>query len=542
MEHLDTKRKLTIMVAIMASMLFAALNQTIIGNALPRIVSKLGGMSYFNWVFTIYMLTSSITAILVGKLSDIYGRKPFLLIGIGLFVTGSLLCGTATDIFQLILYRGFQGLGGGMIMSTAFTSVGDLFPPRERGRWQGALSAAFGVASVLGPTLGGYIVDHWEWHWIFWIFLPVGLVAFLLIWWLFPSVSRKENEPIDIAGSVFLALTITPLLLAFSWAGSKYAWSSPTIIGLFGGSILALILFVWVERKAKNPVLPLHLFGNPMFTLSNLVNFTLGVGMFGAIIYTPFFIQGVIGTSATRSSFVTIPLTLSMVVASIIGGQIVSRTGKYKGLALFGILLMAVGMYLMSLLDTDATNGAVVLYMIIIGTGLGIAFPIFTLTVQNAVEHRHLGVATSSSQLFRQMGGTVGVAVMGTILSGHMKDEMSRLTAQHPAQPAPSPVLAQKLSDLNNPQILLNPDRLAQIRNSLPESMAGMFDHILQMLRTTLAHALDSVFFAGAIVLFAALIFTLWLKEIPLRTSNQGGDTPPREKSASHVVQEQASP
>lgn len=285
--------------------------------------------------------------------------------------------------------------------------------------------------------------------------------------------------------------------------------------------MLALALFIWVELKAKNPVLPLHLFGNRVFTLSNLVNFTLGIGMFGAIIYTPFFIQGVIGTSATQSSFVTIPLTLSMVVASIIGGQIVSRTGRYKGLALFGILLMAGGMYLMSLLDTDATNESVVLYMIVIGTGLGIAFPIFTLTVQNAVEHRHLGVATSSTQLFRQMGGTVGVAVMGTILSSHMKDEMSRLAAQHPTQPAPSPALAQKLSALHNPQILLNPDRLVQIRNSLPESMAGMFDQIVLMLRTTLAHALDSVFLAGAIVLFTALVFTLWLKEIPLRTSNR---------------------
>ena len=233
MHHLDMKKKITIMAAIMVAMLFAALNQTIVGTALPRIVADLGGMEYFNWVFTIYMLASTVSAILVGKLSDIYGRKPFIIAGLIIFIIGTFLCGLSQNIVQLIIYRGIQGLGGGVIMSTAFTAVGDLFPARERGRWQGLMSAVFGLASVFGPTLGGYIVDHAAWNWVFWIFLPIGVVALVMIWMMLPATVKREGESIDYLGSVFLTTAIVPLLLAFSWAGVKFEWVSFEIIGLF---------------------------------------------------------------------------------------------------------------------------------------------------------------------------------------------------------------------------------------------------------------------------------------------------------------------
>lgn len=524
MEHLEQRKKITIMIAIMAAMLFAALNQTIVGTALPRIIAELGGMEYFSWVFTIYMLASSITAILVGKLSDIYGRKPFILIGIGIFIVGSFLSGLSDTIIQLIIFRGIQGFGGGMIMSTAFTAVGDLFSPRERGRWQGIMSAVFGLASVFGPTLGGWIVDNADWHWVFWVFLPFGIIAFILIWMMFPAVERQAKEPVDYFGSLFLTLTIIPLLLAFSWGGTEYEWDSVQILGLFSATILSLIVFIMIERKVKSPVLPLNLFENSIFTVSNVIGFILGAGMFGAIMYMPFFIQGVIGTSATASGLVMMPMTLSMVVASAIGGQFITKTGKYKAFALVGLLVMASGMVSMSFMDTGTTNVIAVMNMIIVGVGLGIAFPIFTLTVQNAVEQKFLGVATASSQLFRQIGGTVGVAIMGTIMSTRMQDKMESLATESGVDMGSmtntDPALAEGLKELQNPQVLMDPDKLDQIQSSLPEQMQTLFTQLVDMLREALSYSLSGVFLVGAIVIGTGFLLTFFLKEIPLRQSN----------------------
>jgi EmrB/QacA subfamily drug resistance transporter len=512
------------MIAIMAAMLFAALNQTIVGTALPRIIAELGGMEYFSWVFTIYMLASSITAILVGKLSDIYGRKPFILVGIGIFIVGSFLSGLSNTIIQLIIFRGIQGFGGGMIMSTAFTAVGDLFSPRERGRWQGIMSAVFGLASVFGPTLGGWIVDNADWHWVFWVFLPFGIIAFILIWMMFPAVERQAKEPVDYFGSLFLTLTIIPLLLAFSWGGTEYEWNSAQILGLFSATILSLIVFIIIERKVKSPVLPLDLFKNNIFTVSNVIGFILGAGMFGAIMYMPFFIQGVIGTSATASGLVMMPMTLSMVIASAIGGQFITKTGKYKVFALVGLLVMASGMVSMSFMDTSTTNTIAVMNMIIVGVGLGIAFPIFTLTVQNAVEQKFLGVATASSQLFRQIGGTVGVAIMGTIMSTRMQDKMESLAKESGVDMGSmtntDPALAGSLKELQNPQVLMDPDKLDQIQASLPEQMQTLFTQLVDMLREALSYSLSGVFLVGAIVIGTGFLLTFFLKEIPLRQSN----------------------
>ncbi|MFD1395438.1 MDR family MFS transporter [Kroppenstedtia eburnea] len=519
MEHLDTRKKVAIMLAIMASMLFASLNQTIVGTSLPRIVTVLGGIEYFNWVFTIFMLASSVTAILVGKLSDIYGRKIFILTGLGIFMVGSFLCGTASDMIQLIIYRGIQGFGGGMIMSTAFTAVGDLFSPRERGRWQGLMSSVFGLSSVLGPTLGGYIVDHFDWHWVFWIFLPVGLVAFFLILRLFPNTETGgEKKRIDYFGSLFLIFTMIPMLLAFSWAGENYAWTSFEILGLFAFSIAALAIFILIEKRAENPVLPLDLFKNKIFTLSNIIGFLIGIGMFSSIMFMPFFIQGVMGTSASKSGFVMMFMTLSMVFTSTITGQVVTRTGKYKKLALTGALIMAIGMYLLSTMDTDTSNRMAAINLIVVGLGLGMAFPIFNLTIQNAVPHSNLGVATASIQLFRQMGGTVGVAVMGSVMSSRMESKLTEGLNNFPAGHASG--LTDKLKGLD-PQILLSPEKLEDLRSQIPPEMSGLFDQIIHFLREAMSFALSGVFLSGMGVMLLAVILTLFLPEIPLRTSNR---------------------
>jgi EmrB/QacA subfamily drug resistance transporter len=520
MEHLSHKEKITIMIAIIAAMFFAAVNQTIVGNALPKIISDLGGLDYYSWVFTIYMLTSAITTILVGKLSDIYGRKPFIIIGIIIFSIGAFLAGTSMDIFQLIIYRGIQGLGAGMIMSTAFTAVGDLFAPRERGKWQGAMSAVFGISSVFGPTLGGYIVDNLEWKWVFWVFLPLGIVALVLIWKLFPSTAKKAGEKVDYLGSVFLSAAITTALLAFSWAGTKYDWDSVQILSLFGALVLSLIIFVFVERKAVSPILPLDLFKNSIFTISNIIGFVIGVSMFGGVMYVPYFIQGVLGYSATHSSFLTMSMTLGLVFASALGGQIISKTGKYKMQAIIGLFISAIGLYLLSTMTVETSQYLLVFYLTLVGFGIGIGMTVFTLTVQNAVDQKLLGVATASSQLFRSVGGTVGVAIMGTLLNSRMKDKMASMSQTGDTnQMAASPELAGKLESLQNPQLLLDHEKLEGLKNTLPQEAIPFFDNVMLKLQDSLSYALSGVFIFVTITMAVAILLTFFIKEVPLRSA-----------------------
>nr|WP_242401324.1 MDR family MFS transporter [Brevibacillus laterosporus] len=524
MQELDYRRKVTVMLAIMAALLFASINQTIVGTALPKIIAKLGGMDYYSWVFTIYMLTSSIATILVGKLSDMYGRKPFILIGLGVFVVGAFLCGTSRTIFELILYRGIQGAGAGVIMSTAFTSIADLFAPRERGRWQGLMSSVFGLASVFGPVLGGYIVDNADWHWVFWVFLPFGIIAIGMIYWLFPRAVHREKQTVDYWGSLLITTTMVPFLLAFSWAGTKYEWTSLTILGLFAFTVVSFLLFIYVEKQARNPVIPLHLFRNDIFTISNIIGFIVGAGMYASIMYMPFFIQGVLGYSATHSSYLTMPMTLSLVVGSAVCGQLMTKTGTYKKFALGGLVLMLVGMYLLARMDQGTTGSSIVFNLIVFGLGLGVAMPVFTITVQNAVKSKDLGVATASSQLFRSLGGTIGVAIMGTILSVRIGSKMSESTAQLGISHLPNipPELVQKISALHNPQILLDLQRLDQIEKSLPPVLHELFNHVIANLRDALQYALAGVFLTSTWLLVFALLLTFFLREIPLRSE---GDT-----------------
>ncbi|MGX1193524.1 MDR family MFS transporter [Metabacillus sp. SLBN-84] len=520
MEHLSHKEKITIMIAIIAAMFFAAVNQTIVGNALPKIISDLGGLDYYSWVFTIYMLTSAITTILVGKLSDMYGRKPFIIIGIIIFSIGAFLAGTSTDIIQLISYRGIQGFGAGMIMSTAFTAVGDLFAPRERGKWQGAMSAVFGVSSVFGPTLGGYIVDNLEWKWVFWVFLPLGIVALVLIWKLFPSTEKKPGQKVDYLGSLFLSSAIVAALLAFSWAGTKYDWGSAQILSLFAAAAVSVIIFILVERKAVSPILPLDLFKNSIFTISNIIGFVIGVSMFGGVMYVPYFIQGVLGYSATHSSFLTMSMTLGLVFASALGGQIISKTGKYKLQAIIGLCISAAGLYLLSTMTVDTSQYLLVFYLTLVGFGIGIGMTVFTLTVQNAVEQKLLGVATASSQLFRSVGGTVGVAIMGTLLNSRMQDKMASMgSAGDTNQMAASPELAGKLESLQNPQLLLDHEKLDGLKNTLPPEAVPFFENVIRQLQDSLSYALSGVFIFVTITMALAILLTFFIKEIPLRSA-----------------------
>lgn len=525
MENLSDKRKITIMIAIIASLFFSAINQTIIGIAMPRIIAKLGGMDYYSWAITIYLLTSTVASVLVGKLSDIYGRKPFMLVGIGLFMIGALLSGFSRDIFELIAYRAIQGAGAGIIMSTVFTAIGDLYEPRERAKWTGVMSAVFGISSVAGPLLGGYIVDHLEWHWVFWIFLPLGVVAFILILVNFPKVGKRAGESVDYFGSLFLTLTIVPLLLAFSWAGDgpdKYPWGSWEILGLLGAAVIALIIFMLIQTKVQSPVLPLGLFKNSVFTVSNLVGFFLNAGMMGAIIYVPFFVQGVKGISPTMAGYVTMPMSIAMLVTSAVGGQMITKTGKYKKMAISGLLVMTIGMVLMYFMEPSTPIYMLMIYMVILGLGIGVAMPVFTLTVQNAVAPQQLGVATATSQLFRNLGATIGIAVMGSLMSSSMSKKMLQLSeaSGQQAQNLPAdPELAEKLAIFNDPQNLLDQPKIEAALNSLPPELQQVFAKILDTIREAMSYGITTTFLAGAIVAGAAVLIALFLKEIPLRSS-----------------------
>ncbi|MFW5437541.1 MDR family MFS transporter [Paenibacillus apiarius] len=539
MEHLSHKRKLTIMMAIIAAMFFSAINQTIVGTALPRIIAKLGGMDYYTWVITIYMLTSTIATILVGKLSDIYGRKPFILSGIIFFMIGAFLSGTSADIIQLIIYRGIQGIGAGIIMATAFTAVGDLFAPRERGKWTGVMTAVFGFSSVIGPALGGYIVDHMDWKWVFWIFLPLGIVAFLMILILFPKVERKQSESIDYAGSLFLTLTIVPLLLAFSWAGTQYAWDSPQIILLFAGTLVSLLIFLVVQTRVKSPVLPLSLFKNGIVTISNVIGFLMNAGMMGALIYIPFFVQGVMGISPTYSGYVTMPMSIFMVISSAISGQLITKTGKYKRFALAGMPIMILGMVIMSFMDSV---WMAVVSMIVFGFGLGLGMPVFTLAAQNAVPPQQLGVVTASSQLFRNLGGTIGIAVMGTIMSSQITSNLEKAAASGKMVDLSQldPKVAEQLQAFHNPQMLLDQPKLEQIHQSMPEALQSIFTQMIDMLRDALSSSLSTVFLSGAALLAVALVLAFFLKEIPLRMSSRASSAQEDGASAGQTGDEPA--
>ncbi len=551
----------SVLAALMLTMLLAALDQTIVSTALPTIIGDLHGFDRYTWVVTAYLLAETTVIPIIGKLSDQFGRKWFLIAGVVIFLLGSVLSGTSQTMNALIAFRGVQGLGAGFLFALIFTLVGDIFTPAERARWQGLFSGVFALASVIGPTLGGWITDNTSWRWVFYVNMPLGVVALFLLFFKLPAnISLRSTQyrgaaafrRIDFVGSVTAAGATICLLLGLTWGGVTYPWNSGQVIGILVAAVVLFAAFFVNELLfAVEPILPLDLFKNQVFAAGSVLSLTVGMALFAVVIYLPLFIQGVLGQSATNSGAVITPLTLTMAVGAAIVGQVVYKIGRYQALSILGALILTFGVYLLTTMGVNSSLGEVTRNMIVVGVGLGMLQPVLTLAVQNAIPRTRLGVGTSAVTYLRTMGQTLGTAIIGSIVTNTIASELpNRLPAQ--ARQLPPAVL----NAATNQQVLTNAtiksqlvhdvtqgavhqavakataavppgpahDQTvatitAQVTQSVTNQVHALLNAIFEASRQALAIGIQHAFIGGLIVCVAVIITTFFLKDVPLSRS-----------------------
>ncbi|HJP95398.1 MAG TPA: MFS transporter [Pyrinomonadaceae bacterium] len=490
--RLSHDRVLVVFSGLLLVMLLAALDSTIVATALPTIVGELGGLAHLSWVVTAYLLAQTIVTPIYGKLGDLYGRKRVLQVAIVLFLIGSALCGLSRTMTHLILFRAIQGLGGGGLMVTTQAAVGDIIPPRDRGRYQGIFGAAFGVASIAGPLLGGYFTTNWTWRWIFYINLPVGIIALIVLAATLPAQSSYTRHAVDYLGAGLLALSLAAIVLVTDLGGTEYPWSSPFVIALIAIAIVGAIAFIMVERRAQEPVLPLPLFRLRDIWVTSLVGLIIGLALLGSVTYLPLFLQIVKGMSPTTSGLQMIPLMGGTLLTSILAGQIASRTGRYKLFPIIGTAMVTLALFLISRMTTQTSTFIASFYMLLLGLGLGFVMQVLIIAVQNAVDYRDLGVATSNAILFRYIGGSLGTALLGAILASQLNNNLIHLL----------PAGDQGISTLQS----INPQTLTELSPALRAIYAESF-----------VASLETVFMVAAAIAFVGLLFSFLLPEKRLR-------------------------
>jgi EmrB/QacA subfamily drug resistance transporter len=515
---LSRREVMLTLAGVMLGMFLAALDQTIVGTAMPRIIGDLGGFDRYTWVTTSYIVASTSVVLLIGRLSDIYGRKWLYIACLVVFLTGSALSGISQSMNQLILSRAVQGVGAGGIMGLSFATMGDLFPPAERGKYQGLIAAMFGVSSVIGPGLGGFLTDSLSWHWVFFVNLPIGIPVVLGFFRFFPKPAASQgSRKVDYFGATAMVLAIVPLLLGLSWGSVQYPWDSPQVIGALVFGAAMSIVFVVIELRVSDPILPFQLFADRVIAVSMFVIFLTGFAMFGAVIFMPLFYQGVLGLSATTSGGFTTPMSLGVVAGATISGQLLSRAGgHYKVQGIAGLSIMALGAGLLTTLSADTSQGVALAFAVILGFGLGTTFPTFTIAVQNSVPFKFMGVATSATQFFRSVGGSLGLALLGAFMVSQFSTDFEA-SLQPAAREVLPPARIEALS--HNPNALVSEQGQMQLRqafSALGDNAQAAYDTAILGMKSALAGAISSVFVVALGVVLASLLAAFFLKEVPL--------------------------
>ncbi|MDX8362399.1 MDR family MFS transporter [Cytobacillus sp. IB215316] len=498
-QGINTKLVLT---GLIIGMFFSALEQTVVGTAMPTIIHDLNGFSIFAWVTTAYLITSTTVIPIVGKLADLYGRRGLYLLGVIIFMIGSALCATASSMEQLIIYRGIQGIGGGMIMPLSQTIVGDIFTAEQRAKWQGVFGAIFGLSSVIGPFIGGFIVDTISWHWIFLINVPFGILSAVLIFIGLKQedFSRKEKVNIDFLGIFTLIPSVVLLLLGLTFGGDKFEWASSTSYIIFGGSLLLLIIFIFIERKAKDPILDLQLFKNRVFATTSGLGFLLGLGMFGAIMFVPMFMQYIFGVSPTEAGSTMTPMMISLIVASIIGGRLLLRL-RYRTVLTAGMAITMTGFYLMSTMGVESNQSIAYGYMIVMGFGMGLVMPTLMIAVQNEFPKSRLGAVTSASTFFRSIGGTIGITVLNAVMNKSIETKLAAAASTETNQVASGILdsLVGKTDDLLKTM-------LAPMTPDMPEDVSNI---VVSTIQSVWTQSFSTVFLTGLIFIGLGIIVAL---------------------------------
>jgi EmrB/QacA subfamily drug resistance transporter len=493
-ERLSRRALWTVFGALMLGMFLAALDQTIVSTALPTIVGDLGGLNHLSWVVTSYLLASTISTPLYGKLGDMFGRKPLFLTAIVIFLAGSLLAGLSQSMAELIGFRALQGIGAGGLMVGAQAIIADIVPPRERGRYTGLIGSVFAVSSVAGPLLGGFLVDNLSWRWVFYVNMPIGALALVIVSTRLHLHTPQVRHRIDLLGATLLSAAVTSLIMVTTWGGNEYAWGSPTIVSLAVAGVALLVVFVWWELRAEEPILPLSLFRSRVFAVANAMGFTIGMAMFGAIVFIPLYLQLVYGASPTSSGLRLLPLMAGLLVAAIASGRAISRVGRYKIFPIVGTIVLVAGMFLLSRLAVGTAPWLASVYMLVVGVGIGLVMQVLVLVVQNDVSRRDIGVATSTATFSRSVGGSFGVAIFGTIFATRLADQLARLP--------------RSVTDRLGSGVHLQPEQAKRLPPLVHTDFLNAF-----------AHALHGVFLWGAAIAAIPAVLAWLLKEVPLRTT-----------------------